>query len=116
MKKYWAPLAAALTAALGVAVALPAAAATGTEPPHSTVRAAAPTPLRLMPLGDSITWGVGSPSGNSYRGFLGNKLTAEGHTLDFVGSGRNGTMSDPDNEGHSGWRIDQIAGIADSVL
>jgi lysophospholipase L1-like esterase len=69
-----------------------------------------------MPLGDSITWGVGSPSGNSYRGFLGNKLTAEGHTLDFVGSGRNGTMSDPDNEGHSGWRIDQIAGIADSVL
>ncbi len=25
-------------------------------------------------------------------------------------------MSDPDNEGHSGWRIDQIAGIADSVL
>jgi hypothetical protein len=24
-------------------------------------------------------------------------------------------MSDPDNEGHSGWRIDQITGIADSV-
>ena len=69
-----------------------------------------------MPLGDSITWGVGSPSGNSYRGFLWNQLTAEGHALDFVGSGRNGTMSDPDNEGHSGWRIDQIAGIADSVL
>jgi lysophospholipase L1-like esterase len=45
-----------------------------------------------------------------------NALTAEGHSLDFVGSGRNGTMSDPDNEGHSGWRIDQIAGIADSVL
>ena len=75
-----------------------------------------PCPRRLMPLGDSITWGVGSPSGNSYRGFLWNQLTADGHALDFVGSGRNGTMSDPDNEGHSGWRIDQIAGIADSVL
>jgi lysophospholipase L1-like esterase len=111
MKKYSAALAAALTAALGVGAALPAAAATGTP---ST--AAAPAPLRLMPLGDSITWGVGSPSGNSYRSFLGSQLAAEGHALDFVGSGRNGTMSDPDNEGHSGWRIDQIAGIADSVL
>jgi lysophospholipase L1-like esterase len=117
MKKYWAPLAAALTAALGVGAALPAAAATSTEPPPSAVRAAAaPAALRLMPLGDSITWGVGSPSGNSYRSFLWNQLAAEGHALDFVGSGRNGTMSDPDNEGHSGWRIDQIAGIADSVL
>ncbi|MFC9634601.1 ricin-type beta-trefoil lectin domain protein [Streptomyces mirabilis] len=116
MKKYSAALAAALTAALGVAAAaLPAAAAagTGTEAPSS---AAAPTALRVMPLGDSITWGVGSPSGNSYRDFLGSQLAAEGHTVDFVGSGRNGTMSDPDNEGHSGWTINQIAGIADSVL
>ncbi|MFF1605269.1 ricin-type beta-trefoil lectin domain protein [Streptomyces mirabilis] len=116
MKKYSAALAAALTAALGVAAAaLPAAAVagTGTEVPSS---AAAPAALRVMPLGDSITWGVGSPSGNSYRDFLGSQLAAEGHTVDFVGSGRNGTMSDPDNEGHSGWRIDQIAGIADSVL
>ena len=69
-----------------------------------------------MPLGDSITWGVGSTSGNSYRDCLANRLAAEGHPLDFVGTGRNGAMSDPDNEGHSGWRIDQIAGIADAVL
>ncbi|GHE56158.1 lipase [Streptomyces spiralis] len=117
MKKYSAPWAAALTAALGMGCALPAAAATGTEAPPSAVRAAAaPATLRLMPLGDSITWGVGSPSGNGYRGSLWNQLSAEGHALDFVGSGRNGTMSDPDNEGHSGWRIDQIAGIADNVL
>ncbi|WP_329233475.1 SGNH/GDSL hydrolase family protein [Streptomyces canus] len=117
MKKYSAPLTAALAAALGLGTALPAAALPGTEPPPSAVRAAAaPAALRLMPLGDSITWGVGSPSGNGYRGFLWNRLSAEGHALDFVGSGRNGTMSDRDNEGHSGWRIDQITGIADSVL
>ncbi|MER6027771.1 ricin-type beta-trefoil lectin domain protein [Streptomyces sp. NPDC001851] len=117
MKKYLAPLAAALAAALGMACAPPAAAATGTGAPPPAVRAAAaPAPLRLMPLGDSITWGVGSSSGNGYRAFLWNQLSAEGHALDFVGSGRNGTMSDPDNEGHSGWWIDQIAGIADSVL
>ena len=41
MKKYSAPLAVALTAALGVGSALPAAAATSTEPPRSGVRAAA---------------------------------------------------------------------------
>jgi lysophospholipase L1-like esterase len=117
MKKHWTPLIAVLTAVLGMGAVWPAAATTGTEASTSALRtAAAPAPLRLMPLGDSITWGVGSPSGNSYRSFLWNKLAAEGHSLDFVGSGRSGTMSDPDNEGHSGWRIDQIAGIADSVL
>ncbi|SEC34872.1 Lysophospholipase L1 [Streptomyces sp. 3213] len=117
MKKCSVSLAAALTAALAIGAAPPAASATATgAPPSAEGAAAAPAPLRLMPLGDSITWGVGSPSGNSYRGFLADQLSAEGHALDFVGSGRNGTMSDPDNEGHSGWRIDQIAGIADAVL
>ncbi|MDC2960302.1 ricin-type beta-trefoil lectin domain protein [Streptomyces gilvifuscus] len=119
MKKHCVRMAVALSAVLGIGAASPAVAATGSAPTSSANRvavAAAPAALRLMPLGDSITWGVGSPSGNSYRGFLWNQLTAEGHALDFVGSGRNGTMSDPDNEGHSGWRIDQIAGIADSVL
>ncbi|NUQ96778.1 MAG: hypothetical protein HOY79_09500 [Streptomyces sp.] len=116
MKKHSAPMVATLTAALAVAGALPAAAATTTGARASAVQAATPAPLRLMPLGDSITWGYASPSGNGYRGYLYNDLAAEGHSLDFVGSLRNGTMSDPDNEGHSGWRIDQIAGIADSVL
>ncbi|MFJ8141030.1 ricin-type beta-trefoil lectin domain protein [Streptomyces sp. NPDC096013] len=117
MKKCLVSLAAALTAALAIGAATPAASATVTgAQPSAEGAAAAPAPLRLMPLGDSITWGVGSPSGNSYRGFLADQLSAEGHALDFVGSGRNGTMSDPDNEGHSGWRIDQIAGIADAVL
>ncbi|WP_458248792.1 ricin-type beta-trefoil lectin domain protein [Streptomyces sp. MAI_2237] len=117
MKKYSVPLAVALTTVLGFGAASPAAAGAGSGPPApAPPSAAAPAALRLMPLGDSITWGVGSPSGNSYRSFLGSRLVAEGHAVDFVGSGRNGTMSDPDNEGHSGWRIDQIAGIADSVL
>lgn len=115
MRYYTAGLVAATTAALGLGVALLTAAA-GSAAAAPAPAAAAPASLRVMPLGDSITWGLGSPSGNGYRGFLWNQLAAEGHTLDFVGSGRNGPMSDPDNEGHSGWRIDQIAGIADSVL
>jgi lysophospholipase L1-like esterase len=111
MSTYTAGLVTALAAALGLGVALPPVAA-GTD---ARPVVAAPAPLRVMPLGDSITWGT-RQSGNSYRDFLWNRLAAEGHALDFVGSGRNGPMADPDNEGHSGWRIDQIAGIADSAL
>lgn len=120
MKKYLVPFGAALTAALCTCATLPAAATAA--PAYDDGRAgaaqaaAAPTALRLMPLGDSITWGYASPSGNGYRAYLWNDLAGEGHSPDFVGSLRNGIMSDPDNEGHSGWRIDQIAGIADSAL
>ena len=117
MNRYTAGLLAALTAVIGPVAALPATAAEASvRAEAATAVAAAPAPLRVLPLGDSITWGIGSPSGNSYRGFLANQLTAEGHALDFVGSGRNGPMPDPDNEGHSGWRIDQIAAITDATL
>jgi lysophospholipase L1-like esterase len=82
-----------------------------------TPASAAPnTPLRVMPLGDSITWGVGSSTGNGYRGPLWDKLAADGHPLDFVGTLRGGSMSDPDNEGHSGYKIHQIAALADASL
>ncbi|MFJ1959067.1 ricin-type beta-trefoil lectin domain protein [Streptomyces microflavus] len=118
MKRLRSALIASVMAALGTVAALPATAIADAPIAAATTSqaAAAPTSLRLMPLGNSITWGVGSPSGNSYRGFLWNQLAAQGHALDFVGSGRNGPMSDPDHEGHSGWRIDQITSIADSVL
>ncbi|UXY17776.1 ricin-type beta-trefoil lectin domain protein [Streptomyces cynarae] len=106
MRKSWIlNLVTLVTAALGVTAAA--------VPPAS---AASNTPLRVMPLGDSITWGVGSSTGNGYRGPLWNELAADGHPLDFVGTGRNGSMSDPDNEGHSGYRIDQIAALADASL
>ncbi|HEV2636210.1 MAG TPA: ricin-type beta-trefoil lectin domain protein [Actinocrinis sp.] len=72
--------------------------------------------LRLEPVGDSITYGYQSTTGNGYRQELWNDLTGEGHPLDFVGSAVGGNMADPDNEGHSGWRIDQIAGIIDNSL
>ncbi|MEW2518269.1 ricin-type beta-trefoil lectin domain protein [Actinacidiphila alni] len=115
MKRILTGAVALAVAALGAVGALaPAAAAAGSAAPAPA--AAASTALRLMPMGDSITWGVGSSLGNGYRVPLRDELTAEGHTLDLVGSMQSGSMMDPDNEGHRGWRIDQIAGIADSVL
>jgi lysophospholipase L1-like esterase len=70
-----------------------------------------------MPLGDSITWGEGSASTSSYRAPLYSRLVgAAGYAVDFVGSQRSGSLPDTDNEGHSGWRIDQIAASANGWL
>ncbi len=69
----------------------------------------AQTPTRIMPLGDSITYGSGAPGG--YRNRLYQILTAAGYTVDFVGTQTNNpvaTLPDSDHEGHSGWRIDQL--------
>ncbi len=74
------------------------------------------TGLRLMPLGDSITDGYRSTTGNGYRGPLSDELIKQGDALDFVGGQRSGVMSDPDNEGHSGYRIDQIAALINEKL
>lgn len=72
--------------------------------------------LRLMPIGDSITAGYQSTTGNGYRGPLYSELVNQGDALDFVGSQRSGVMFDPDNEGYYGDRIDQISGLINGEL
>ena len=66
-------------------------------------------PKKVMPLGDSLTDGYNIPGG--YRTDLWNKVITDGLSIDFVGSLTNGPASLPDrnHEGHSGWRIDEIA-------
>jgi lysophospholipase L1-like esterase len=93
----------ALTFAALLASALPAASAASAAPP------AVPTAVRVMPLGDSITWGVGSSTSSSYRADLWRRLAVNGYGVDFVGSVTSGQLPDPANEGHSGWTIAQIA-------
>jgi lysophospholipase L1-like esterase len=63
-------------------------------------------PVKIMPLGDSITFGIGSTNYNGYRKPLYDKLTAAGYKFDFVGSQANGDFPDPSHEGHSGWHAD----------
>jgi len=69
-----------------------------------------------MAVGDSVTAGNGSSSGDGYRGPLWTLLRNDGDPLDFVGSQRNGVMFDPDHEGYPGQRIDNIAGLINNEL
>ncbi|MEU9888359.1 FG-GAP-like repeat-containing protein [Sphaerisporangium sp. NPDC051011] len=70
------------------------------------------TQVRVMPLGDSITYGMGDPDGNGYRDHLAASLQRRLVYVDFVGSQTSGTMADRENNGYPGWTIDQIAGPA----
>jgi predicted neuraminidase/lysophospholipase L1-like esterase len=69
-----------------------------------------------MPLGDSITHGSGAPTG--YRGELYESLRNGGYDIDFVGSeaGNSKGLTDPDHEGHGGWKADQIRDNINSWL
>jgi|GEM_PF-3505386 len=72
--------------------------------------------VRILPLGDSLTFGYGVPGG--YRQQLTALLNTTGVPYDFVGSLNDGSsvMPDKDHEGHVGWRIDQIDYIINSTM
>ncbi|MGV9316551.1 GDSL-type esterase/lipase family protein, partial [Streptomyces sp. NPDC003691] len=72
--------------------------------------------LAVMPLGDSITQGVGSNHGNGYREYLRVHLRNRAPVLDFVGSLAHGNGPDAQHEGHSGFLIEQIAADVESWL
>ncbi|PGG95702.1 hypothetical protein AJ79_09910 [Helicocarpus griseus UAMH5409] len=64
--------------------------------------------LRVLPLGASITFGTASSDGNGYRKALRDAMTFAGHSVDMVGSRRNGNMKDNENEGWPGYIIDDV--------
>jgi acyl-CoA thioesterase-1 len=88
-------------------------------------------PVRIMPLGDSITEGRGwiseaQPGFASYRYWLWHELLDRGHDVDFVGSQYGVWNGDPrytdfdlDHEGHWGWRacdvLPEIAGWTEAA-
>jgi len=66
---------------------------------------------KVLPLGDSITFGVGDEGNGGYRGPLFARAVSAGKTLTFTGSLMNGPNTVMNqtfpkrNEGHSGWGI-----------
>jgi lysophospholipase L1-like esterase len=75
-------------------------------------------PCKILPLGDSITWGI--QYDGAYRVELFAKAVAAGQKVTFTGSLSNGpamvsNVAFPkSNEGHSGWTISQIDGLVPS--
>jgi lysophospholipase L1-like esterase len=72
--------------------------------------------VKVMPLGDSITYGAPDPGYGGYRRLLGTLLATDGYLVDFVGSRRSGNavQPGPNHEGHPGWTIPQIKTGIDS--
>jgi lysophospholipase L1-like esterase len=83
---------------------------------------AAPSgPVSIMPLGDSITYGVTAPEASTpggYRGYLADDLASAGLSWTYVGSSEENPPlgADPGryhHEGHPGYRVDQVAADLD---
>ena len=70
--------------------------------------------LRILPLGNSITYGYLSLDGNGYRLELLKDLVGTNFT--FIGSIRSGNMTNNENEGHPGATISQIQQYANNSL
>ena len=76
-------------------------------------------PLRILPLGDSITYGSHGQDTAGYRGPLYQMLTNAHYRIDYVGTdgGTQGSVirlpdSDHEHEGHSGWGTANIPTVS----
>ncbi|KAL3454210.1 hypothetical protein BJX65DRAFT_301996 [Aspergillus insuetus] len=93
-----------------LAAIMPNATALATRTLHSRAQIASGVELRVLPIGDSITWGAQSSDDAGYRKYLYDMLVAHGNKVDFVGSVQSGTdIGDDDHEGHRGETIEEIA-------
>lgn len=97
----------------------------GTSParlsnPVAVPAAAGPSPLVVMPLGDSITEGAGGIGG--YRSPLHLSLANAGMAIDYVGSRSNGTSptlvasGEIHHEGHGSYATTLLTGNLDGLL
>lgn len=72
-------------------------------------------PLRIEPLGASITYGIASSDGNGYRKTLRERLRWDGNKVNMVGGHPNGTMKDNDCEGWPGYVVDTVRAKGKSI-
>ena len=101
----WASLAIALVIALGIG-------GTAFLPAASAADRVALTPMKIMPMGDSITNGVGATGG--YRLELKDLMVPRGHSFDYVGVANSGPfeIEDRQHEGRNGFKISEVAALA----
>ena len=80
-------------------------------------------PIKIMPLGDSITQGAGDdPNQIGYRSRLFDLLQSAGYNFDFVGTQHSGNSYtgnpafDADHEGHSGMEVGSPSVLSSTML
>ena len=82
---------------------------------HAAPQTPSSIPLRILCLGDSITWGSGSTLDcPSYRTDLRNDL-APRYAITYVGQRCYGYGADGPNEGHGGWNTHQLLTVSRHV-
>ena len=69
-----------------------------------------------MPLGGSVTFGIGSSDRNGYRKSLLEMLLSRNYEASMVGSRKSGSMDNNDHEGWRGYGIEQILSKAKMSL
>lgn len=86
--------------------------------PSGRAAALSCTTARIMPVGDSMTAGVGSSHWGGYRLSLFHLLRNEGIPFDFVGTQITGTIPgfDPNHEGYPGERTSAILSRSANML
>ncbi|KAE8853632.1 hypothetical protein PTNB73_02045 [Pyrenophora teres f. teres] len=89
--------------------------------PRRTHHANVNIPLRILPLGDSITWGwqpTAQENGtDGYRAeLIYDLIWARYGTVNYVGTQRSGYMYNNENEGHSGATISKLQGLMKAGL
>ena len=74
--------------------------------------------IRILALGDSITFGTGGSTPGGYRASLSTQLDLAGFGVDFVGSQVDDPAGpgDPDHEGYPGILIDGVNGTGVSAI
>lgn len=77
-------------------------------PTHSSMVVSLPN-LRILPLGDSITYGYLSSNGDGYRAHLRDMLNVTFPSVTYIGSQTSGNMTNNVHEGHPGYMIHDIA-------
>jgi lysophospholipase L1-like esterase len=73
-------------------------------------------PLRILPLGDSITYGFLEPEGNSYRRDLQYLLASNGNPVQYIGSETTRNWPNNQNDGFVSQTIDQISESGDPEI
>ncbi|KAH6910987.1 lipolytic enzyme [Coprinopsis sp. MPI-PUGE-AT-0042] len=95
---------------------LPPVTSSTSVPPTQPTQPPSSGPIITLPLGDSITFGMGSSDGNAYRKALKDLLQQDGISIDYIGTTKAGNMQDNECTCTSGATIEQISGYATQSL